>query len=135
VLFYRFVKILEYETANPGQDFNDKEAAVFHHDEANAATGADVARPNIQVGHPDFVADDLGMYSSTETRQYPGTGVNSPPGSRGGVNGNGYGKTDIERPANTSTVNPTLGREVRNDAAYQRGPAMEDAGLGHSSGR
>ena len=42
---YRFVKVLEYETANPGQDFNEKEAEVFTFDEDNAATGEDVARP------------------------------------------------------------------------------------------
>ncbi|KAF2209466.1 hypothetical protein CERZMDRAFT_27091, partial [Cercospora zeae-maydis SCOH1-5] len=43
--FYRFVKVLEYETANPGQDFNEQEAERFQFDEDNAATGADVARP------------------------------------------------------------------------------------------
>jgi hypothetical protein len=45
VVFYRFVKALEYETANPGQDFNDQEAGVFQFDEENAVTAADVARP------------------------------------------------------------------------------------------
>ena len=45
--FYRFVKILEYETANPGADFNEKEAEVFTFDEDNAASAKDVARPNI----------------------------------------------------------------------------------------
>jgi len=44
--FYRFVKMLEYETANPGQDFNEHEAEVFEFDEENAATGNDVMRPN-----------------------------------------------------------------------------------------
>lgn len=44
--FYRFVKALEYETANPGQDFNEKEAENFEFDEDNAATGADVSRPD-----------------------------------------------------------------------------------------
>jgi len=45
VIFYRFVKVLEYETANPGQDFNEQEADAFEFDEDNAATAADVARP------------------------------------------------------------------------------------------
>jgi aquaporin related protein len=45
--FYRFVKMLEYETANPGQDFNEHEADAFSFDEENAATGADVVRPPI----------------------------------------------------------------------------------------
>ena len=59
--FYRFVKVLEYETANPGQDFNEKEAEVFEFDEENAATGADVARPVVQIGNPDFIADQSGL--------------------------------------------------------------------------
>lgn len=46
-VFYHLVKILEYETANPGQDFNEKEMDRFAFDEENAATGADVARPDL----------------------------------------------------------------------------------------
>ena len=38
--FYRIIKILEYETANPGQDFNEKEAEKFNVDEdPNAPAG------------------------------------------------------------------------------------------------
>lgn len=58
---YRFVKVLEYETANPGQDFNEKEAEVFTFDEDNAASAADVARPTVSVGHPDYLADRTGV--------------------------------------------------------------------------
>lgn len=43
--FYHLVRVLEYETANPGQDFNEKEMDRFEFDEENAATGADVVRP------------------------------------------------------------------------------------------
>ncbi|KAF2146239.1 uncharacterized protein K452DRAFT_219714 [Aplosporella prunicola CBS 121167] len=46
VSFYRLVKVLEYETANPGQDFNEKEAEVFHPDE-DPATADEVRRPNV----------------------------------------------------------------------------------------
>ncbi|EME38831.1 hypothetical protein DOTSEDRAFT_48331 [Dothistroma septosporum NZE10] len=56
--FYRFVKMLEYETANPGAEFNEHEQEIFeeNHDEDNAATGADVARPNPATvnSDPDF---------------------------------------------------------------------------------
>lgn len=61
---YRFVKVLEYETANPGQDFNEKEAEVFTFDEDNAATGADVARPIVAIGNPDYTADRSGITPS-----------------------------------------------------------------------
>ena len=47
--FYRFVKMLEYETANPGADFDEKEAEVFHFDEENTARGSEVERPNLAV--------------------------------------------------------------------------------------
>jgi hypothetical protein len=45
VIFYRLVQVLEYETANPGQDFNEQEAAVFDPDDELAAA-EDVRRPN-----------------------------------------------------------------------------------------
>jgi len=48
--FYKLVKVLEYETANPGQDFDEKENEHFEFDEETAATGADVARPAIVGG-------------------------------------------------------------------------------------
>ena len=57
--------MLEYETANPGADFNEKEAEVFHFDEENAASAKDVARPIISAGHPDYVADNQGIRPST----------------------------------------------------------------------
>ncbi|KAF2089953.1 aquaporin-like protein [Saccharata proteae CBS 121410] len=48
--FYRFIKTLEYETANPGQDFNEKEAEVFNPDE-DPATADDVRRPSLTGRH------------------------------------------------------------------------------------
>lgn len=67
VLFYRLIKILEYETANPGQDFNQAEAEVFEFDEDNAARGTDVLPPT----HEDMRV--LSM-SSREMDQVPGDG-------------------------------------------------------------
>ena len=61
--FYRFVKILEYETANPGQDFNEKEDDAFQFDEENAATGEDVERP-----------DPTSVSLSRDIGQIPGEG-------------------------------------------------------------
>ncbi|KAK4540610.1 hypothetical protein LTR36_009040 [Oleoguttula mirabilis] len=148
--FYRFVKMLEYETANPGQDFNEKEAEVFEFDEENAATGADVARPIVQVGQPDFVADETGLrpvsshdIGSVGSRgSYPsGTGVAprgatagsypsgtsaAPYGAAGGINGNGAGRTAIEKPiAGSPAATGPAGITNRPDAAYHSGPAAE----------
>ena len=44
--FYRLIKTLEYETVNPGQDFDEKEAEAFEPDEV-PARAEDVARPNV----------------------------------------------------------------------------------------
>ena len=87
--FYRFVKIIEYETANPGQDFNEKEAEVFKFDEDNAATGQDVVRPSVVVGHPEYISDKLGTIPSRNTglgsvdRMGSASSANMPPGSTG----------------------------------------------------
>jgi len=43
---YRIVKIVEYETVNPGQDFDDHEAAAFQPPE-NAEIAEQVVRPNV----------------------------------------------------------------------------------------
>lgn len=44
--FYHLINVLEYETVNPGQDFNEKEMDRFVFDEENAHTAADVVRPD-----------------------------------------------------------------------------------------
>ncbi|KAF2773978.1 aquaporin-like protein [Teratosphaeria nubilosa] len=138
VLFYRFIKVLEYETANPCQDFDEKEQAVYQHDEDSAATAADVARPTVSQGQPDYIDDGSGHYISN-----PSSPRLSPPNSAGlvaqrtinslgngnvfGPNGNGAGKTAMERPHN-----PTMGSEVRKapatDAPFNSARAMENGG-------
>ncbi|MCJ1474562.1 hypothetical protein MMC13_003221 [Lambiella insularis] len=57
--FYKLIKAIEYETANPGQDFDDKEAEVFDPEK-------DTTRPNVAVS-PDYIVDNAGTierYSS-----------------------------------------------------------------------
>ncbi|KAI9833351.1 MAG: hypothetical protein M1819_003746 [Sarea resinae] len=48
--FYKFCKMVEYETANPGQDLDDKEAQVFNPDES-------IERPSVSAAEPDYVTD------------------------------------------------------------------------------
>lgn len=45
VLLYRIIKILEYETANPGADFDEKDAEVFYPDEDPAVRNAGTSAP------------------------------------------------------------------------------------------
>jgi hypothetical protein len=42
---------LEYEGANPGHDFIDKEVEVFQVDVKTVTTAADVAKPNVSCGN------------------------------------------------------------------------------------
>jgi aquaporin rerated protein, other eukaryote len=46
VIFYRLIKALEYETANPGQDFDEQENEIFNPSE-DPATPEEVRRPNV----------------------------------------------------------------------------------------
>lgn len=41
--FYKFIKMLEYETANPGQDMDEKENPSFNPDRATHSSTADFA--------------------------------------------------------------------------------------------
>jgi len=79
--FYRFIKALEYETANPGQDFNDKEAEVFNPDE-DPARAADVARPNVAVGRSEYIADQNGIHRSRDILADTGSTIGGPGSAR-----------------------------------------------------
>ncbi|KAI9872646.1 MAG: hypothetical protein M1830_001370 [Pleopsidium flavum] len=46
--FYMFIKMLEYETANPGQDLDDKEAKVFNPE-------VSTERPNVHVAPAEHI--------------------------------------------------------------------------------
>lgn len=62
--FYWFIKSLEYESANPGQDFDDLEASAFNPEQ-------DLARPVVSpnaVAPERPVSQDLTMSSSREGR-------------------------------------------------------------------
>lgn len=113
---YRFVKALEYETANPGQDFNEKEAEVFTFDEDNAATGADVARPNVAIGHPDYLSDRAGM---------------SPTGSRDGATSLDGGRRlgGSARAENSGPEAATKDMHPGFADTYSHGPNAEDGKL------
>jgi len=73
--FYRFVKVLEYETANPGADFNEKEAKVFKFDEDNTATMAEVERPNVAVQPTpkDLEEGNSGVMKQNSSLSHDGT--------------------------------------------------------------
>lgn len=123
VIFYRLIKVLEYETANPGQDFNDQEADVFKVDEDNAATGDDVQRPN---------PEDLRALShrNTEEDNAPGHGVRGPEGM-----GSRPATRDAQGRQSRDSMQMPLGSAGRRDPSgtrrsYHAGPDAERGELG-----
>lgn len=108
--------MLEYETANPGQDFNKAEAEVFEFDEDNAATGADVQPPT---------AEDMRVLSQTspEHSQIPGSG--------GRVDGAtiedrlGSSSSKKSRSAGNEVAEHLFKLEARGQKPYHAGPDAE----------
>ena len=110
--------MLEYETANPGADFNEKEAEVFHFDEENAASAKDVARPIVGIGHPDYIADSQGVRPSTSQSggQIPGMD----------------GRTDGSRLSSRGDqYTPNQNQPYSHEQAYHEAPRVEQ-GIPHT---
>ena len=140
------MKILEYETANPGQDFDEKEDAEFTFDEDNAASSKDVARPT-----PDSptASRDAGQipgeggraFSSGSQGNYTGSSQMTPPRSNGGrmdrkpVGGSGGDEYNYNEQAgsgaDTTSPSSVLNRGRPHvdldgyDKSYQDGPQVE----------
>lgn len=113
------MKVLEYETANPGQDFDDREAENFEFDEDNTR-GEDVVRP---VASTDYRSDSQGGMRPVTSGSSSGPG--QIPGSGGRVDG---GHTD-------GTTNSALDPKMHpgypsNLQTFQNGPNAETGDLG-----
>lgn len=52
--FYKLIKMLEYETANPGQDFDENETKLFDPER-------DVDRPMVNLVAPESTSDQAGQ--------------------------------------------------------------------------
>jgi len=74
---YKIVKSVEYETVNPGQDFDDHEAALFH-PPSNASNKEQVERPNpalyaaeraLRQASGDSQSRSHGLYSGPNNEQ------------------------------------------------------------------
>lgn len=141
--FYRFVKLLEFETANPGQDFNEKEAEAFHFDEDTAATGDDVSRPVVVPAQAAPRPSTGGSHTSQQDpNTLPGVGAfgSSPETSAGGAVGRNEarGNHSSRYDGEEGTVEPTRSNStgtrenLRQSAerAYNAAPAAESGELG-----
>ena len=143
--FYKLIKVLEYETANPGQDFNDKEAEVFQVDEDTAATAEDVARPNVAIGRSEYIADEEGIHRSHDIRDGAGAKPKRPANygnlstvteSGNDATGGRYDGTDAEKLEHHSSGSQTRVSGERHDETYlphetyRAGSDLENGDLG-----
>ncbi|KAI9703182.1 MAG: hypothetical protein M1836_007747 [Candelina mexicana] len=153
--FYKFIKKLEYETANPGQDLDEKEAEVFNPDD-------DVTRPNVTTdpngnlrradtehsksrrnsknskhsGHSDPIdGNPTGGYR-TGGRSRGHSNASATRGSQAAPAYNTYGEGAPRSAGGTGHFPPnthplTDGHGHGNDYAsgYYSGPAAEDGGI------
>lgn len=98
--------MLEYETANPGADYNEKENEQFKFDEDNAR-GADIVRPS------EAVPDIESRLGSAGTNSLGGLASrSSDPNALAGAG----------RPSNGDLTKP-------GDQAYRNGPVAESGDL------
>ncbi|KAI9819115.1 MAG: hypothetical protein M1827_007271 [Pycnora praestabilis] len=142
--FYKFIKMLEYETANPGQDLDEKEAEVFNPDE-------DVTRPipttdangNLQR------ADTGSKHSSKNHTRHNSEGPTNSYGNGGGQGRNSNDRRSRSRgnstsmggshfvkpagaghfPPNTHPLTDGYGEGNDYQSGYYAGPAAEDGGI------
>lgn len=111
VLFYRLIKVLEFETAAPGADFNKQEAEVFVFDEDNAISGADVMPPTV---------DDMRVLS----RPTSDIGSMSGPGDRAA------NIDDVLRSSSSRSSSKLPQSPGQDYGAYRAGPDAEKGELG-----
>ena len=125
VLFYRLIKILEYETANPGQDFNKQEDAAFEFDEDNAVTGEDVLPPT---------TEDMRVLSmsSRDQDQIPGSGGRTDTTIESMMRTNSSTSEKAPRSAGHDYVadHPNVVTGQGGAVAYRAGPDAERGELG-----
>jgi hypothetical protein len=116
VTFYRVIKVLEFETANPSADFNKQEAEVFVFDEDNAVSGADVMPPT---------AEDMRVLS----RPTSDIGSMTGPGDR-------TANIDDVLRSSSSRSSSKLPQSPGQDysGAFQAGPDAEKGELGNRRG-
>lgn len=86
---YRIVKMVEYQTVNPGQDFDDHEAALFK-PPSNPSSATQVERPNVAA----IAAEEAVRMASRSS----GSGSGHLDGIESRLSGDGYGRQTSQGP-------------------------------------
>ncbi|KAL9124845.1 MAG: hypothetical protein Q9217_005878 [Psora testacea] len=122
--FYKFIKVLEYETANPGQDFDEKEHQAFNPDYDNS-------RPNPTVNlvssdEPNHTQPEASAPMNSEvTAEY---NVTATSGSQGqGSAGDQAGVTALKGKRKEPGYSPHTDaiQKTTKNLSYNAGPGIE----------
>ncbi|KAL1624273.1 Aquaporin-1 [Neofusicoccum ribis] len=70
VIMYRFIKSLEYETANPGQDFDENETKAFQPVRDPPSTREDVQRPGAPLVQSDEPATHVALVPTSTNQSH-----------------------------------------------------------------
>jgi aquaporin related protein len=103
---YKTIKLMEYQTVNPGQDFDDHEAALFQPPE-HASTADEVRRPIVAAAAAEEAIRMASRGSGWGSEGHYG-------GNEGGLGGDGHSKNGLS-PTATRVNDP--GREI--DGAHK----------------
>jgi len=137
--FYHFIKTLEYETANPGQDFNEHEHEAFEFDEENTARGEDIVRPGVALTQnlelKPTESNPMSQRSSDQNR-LSNVGGGSPPPVASSPYSTNSRSAPVQGHEPVHPANPNL-RSIRMDGSesmsekdaevpYTRGPDAEN---------
>lgn len=130
--FYRLMKMLEYETANPGQDSNEHE---FGHSDPEKEDTQPVPVLNSQQN--DALSHENISYG-TEATDYDPNGVSASPGSPNAFQGRRRGlsilngaRKDLDYSPGRAAQKPT--QDIWN--TYEGGPNAESGHVSKFSGR
>ncbi|OAL49753.1 aquaporin-5 [Pyrenochaeta sp. DS3sAY3a] len=76
--FYKLFQVMNYQTINPGQDFDDHETALFQMAEGPVSV-EQVARPNVAAMAGNEIMQELGKFQVSEKCPSNGAGIGSSP--------------------------------------------------------
>ncbi|EHK97447.1 putative Aquaporin-1 [Glarea lozoyensis 74030] len=148
--FYKFIKMLEYETANPGQDQAQKEGEHFNPDEHTEKARVSFAPEDYAMeegragGHQGNAGqENLGVPNEYGTQNRPYSNSPAPPHANdqfAGLNDGGMHGNDNQRPYNPhNSMGGDSDRTVvspnnTNTTVLSEGSARKEVGSGSTSG-
>ncbi|KAI8936277.1 hypothetical protein NX059_006699 [Plenodomus lindquistii] len=124
---YKIVKLVEYQTINPGQDFDDHEAALFKPPE-DPGFAAEVERPNVAAVAMEQALRRVGSFSNeTATTEEPVHGIEQvitrDEHTLNGESSDGPSRDGPSRDTMASWTNGKLSQDLQRDVLDRTGHA------------